>query len=70
MTITSASPADLATFVRQGAQLRSPLTETLATLETLQSSVLANSPDYGVSSSTLPAIDTTLGNMGVNERFV
>ncbi|HKY16438.1 MAG TPA: DUF6531 domain-containing protein [Microthrixaceae bacterium] len=70
MTTTSADPVDLASFVEASSRLRSPLEETLTSLVTLQSSVLANSPDYGVSSNTLPAVDETLGTMGQNERFV
>ena len=68
--VTSAVPADLATFVSDGARLRAPLATTSTSLSALQKQVLAASPDYGVAGSTLPSVDSTLSVMAYNEASV
>src|SRR6478735_1413678 len=67
---TSAVPANLQEFVSGGGRLRAPLSTTQSSLASLQRSVLAASPDYGVATSTLPAVEQLLGDLETNETYV
>ena len=53
-----------------GGRARPPLSDQITSLRSLQSSVQAASPDYGVAGSALPAAGQTMADLAATETFV